>query len=802
MKFFVHVLFSLYLLPAFAQQETVVSGAVQLPDGSPVANATISVSGKNLRTMTDEKGKFTFQNLPAGSYELSVSSIEIEKQVFPIRVSKSTDGIKLTVRPSGGKRLEEVAVRRKTEKAELETKGFAVNVIETKTAALQSLQTNELLDRSAGVRIRQDGGLGSHIHYNINGLSGNAVKIFIDGVPSANFGSSFSLNSIPPALIERIEIYKGVVPGNLSEDALGGAINVVMKKQKAKNSLVASYSGGSFNTHQANMVGSFRGKNGFGVEASAFHNYSDNSYEVWGERIMHQESNGTTRMNQRGKRFHDAYRSSGGRLNLGYTDVKWADRFMLGGVLSRDYNEIQHGQTMDSPYGDRHTRGNSDVATLKYEKKDLFLDGLSLNVDASYAYLKRQVFDTVGRMYDWRGKPLMKPDGSYVTHSGGEASNQKTTAINGDRTLVSRINMGYSITRSHHLYANYLYNDFKRDTKDEMQPLGLQLLENTRDLRKNILSFTYENLAFGERLRTNVFYKHYFQKVTSNEPYQITANPPEYGLRQIVNNSDHSGYGLALSYALRHNLYLLGSAEKALRLPNASEIFGDLADNIVPPTSTLEPEKSYNANLGIGAGPYLMGRHSVKVNSSIIYRNTQGMIRAGLPSTNSEYIRYENLEDVETKGIDAEILYSYARKLDVNFTISKINSLFNTQFNQIGAPYLFYRTQLRNEPSFKFNANLAYHVEHLLMRNSRASVHYNIHYVEAFLRNWANVGGKNLDWITAQYGQDVGLMFTPPSGKLTFSADAKNIFNQRILDNFGLQKPGRAFYAKVTYAMF
>ncbi len=175
-------------------------------------------------------------------------------------------------------------VTHKTEKTQIETRGFAVNTIETRKVALQSIQTNELLDRSAGVRIRQDGGLGSNINYNINGLSGNAVRIFIDGVPSSNFGSSFSLNSIPPALIERIEVYKGVVPGHLSQDALGGAINIVLKKQ-SRNTLVTSYSAGSFNTHQWNMAGTYRKNNGFTVDGSAFYNYSDNSYKVWGRSI-------------------------------------------------------------------------------------------------------------------------------------------------------------------------------------------------------------------------------------------------------------------------------------------------------------------------------------------------------------------------------------------------------------------------------------------------------------------------------------------------------------------------------------
>ena len=118
-------------------------------------------------------------------------------------------------------------------------KGFSVNVIDTKEAATRNLQTNDL-GSSAGVRIRQNGGLGSSVNYNVNGMTGNSIRVFIDGIPISTYGSSFNLNSIPPALIERIEVYKGVTPAHLADDALGGAINVVLKKG-AKNTLNASF---------------------------------------------------------------------------------------------------------------------------------------------------------------------------------------------------------------------------------------------------------------------------------------------------------------------------------------------------------------------------------------------------------------------------------------------------------------------------------------------------------------------------------------------------------------------------------
>lgn len=175
------------------------------------------------------------------------------------------------------------------------------------------------------MRIRQNGGLGSSVDYNLNGMSGNSVRIFIDGIPISTYGSSFNLNSIPPALIERIEVYKGVIPAHLADDALGGAINVILKKG-AKNMLNASASYGSFNTFQSNLSATYRGESGFTVKGSGFYNYSDNDYEVWGKFVYNILPNGRYEY-VRAKRFNDAYRSYGARVEAGFTDVKWADTF-------------------------------------------------------------------------------------------------------------------------------------------------------------------------------------------------------------------------------------------------------------------------------------------------------------------------------------------------------------------------------------------------------------------------------------------------------------------------------------------
>ncbi len=805
-SFFFYFMLAFLLLGTNALQanERTLSGVIRNDKKHPISYAIVKLTALNKQVLTNEQGEFQFQEVAYGRYQLEVNSMEIKSFGVFVDYKSGRDFFVLTAESSAATHLDEMIIRVQNEKRKIETGGYAVQVIEPQHLAMQSIQTNELLDRTAGVKIRQDGGLGSRVNYNINGLSGRSIKIFIDGIPAENYGSSFSLNSIPPALIERIEVYKGVVPIYLSQDALGGAINVVLK-QKIKNSLNLSGSYGSFNTHQYNVNGSFREDNGFTVNANGFFNYSDNDYRVYGKHIrMVDENAKVTNPKNGARRFHDAYKSYGGKVDFGFTDVKWADKFLIGGVISGYTKEIQHGSTMEKVYGNRLAKRDSYISTLTYAKKNVGISGLAVNIDASYSDLTRQVIDTVATMYDWSGKPIRDSEGNIAKYNtGAEVAAQKTLEKNRDKIAALRANIAYEFVENNVLSVNYFFNKFKRDISDELQPVSLQKLVNTRDLEKDIVSFSYENRALNQKLRTTLFYKMYHQKAISNEPYKDEQKPlvgDLYKVNRITKRTSFNGYGISMSYRLFDQFYFLGSVEKAIRLPDETELFGSNADNLLP-SFGLNPEESTNFNIGFNSGVFYFRDHGISLNATFFQRDVKGMIREALDSR-GVFTQYENLDDVLSKGVDVEFNYSYKERLNVSLSVSKFDVLFNKKYNKDGAVYNYYKTQIRNEPSFKYNANLSYVFKNVIDKGDRLGVNYNVYYVEKFLRNWSNVGGKNLDEIPTQSPHDIGLSYEFSGGKMSLSLNAKNIFNQRIYDNFGLQKPGRAFYGKVTYSIF
>src|SRR5690606_22523583 len=167
----------------------------------------------------------------------------------------------------------------KSETRQINEQPYTVTAISVKELQNSSQDAKEVLNRVSGVRVLEEGGLGSNLNFSLNGFSGDQVKFFLDGLPMDNFGSSLSMSDIPVNSIDRIEVYKGVVPVWLGTDALGGAVNIITNKKA--NFLDLSYSVGSFNTHRISVNGAqTHDKTGFTIRANANYNYSDTNYEV------------------------------------------------------------------------------------------------------------------------------------------------------------------------------------------------------------------------------------------------------------------------------------------------------------------------------------------------------------------------------------------------------------------------------------------------------------------------------------------------------------------------------------------
>jgi hypothetical protein len=85
------LLYLLLILPLFVsaqERNRIVGKAVQHDTGQPIPNASVFISGSSIGTITDSAGNFELKGIPAGSFELIVSSVGYTTLVYPFTSDK------------------------------------------------------------------------------------------------------------------------------------------------------------------------------------------------------------------------------------------------------------------------------------------------------------------------------------------------------------------------------------------------------------------------------------------------------------------------------------------------------------------------------------------------------------------------------------------------------------------------------------------------------------------------------------------------------------------------------------------
>ena len=804
--FFFHVL----LASTARAQIGSLSGKVKNEKGLPIEGATITLKGAHQQTVTDEKGFYEFQKITFGKYQIEASSIEIEFKSLQVSVNSGKQKLDIPVKSRGDQLLKQVSINGKTEKKKLETSGFAIAVIETKEASLRNLTTNELLDRTVGIRVRQNGGEGAPIEYNLNGMSGSSIGIFLDGIETSTYGSSFNLNNIPPSMIERIEVYKGVLPAHLSGNYIGGAINVILKKDASANNLTAAISYGSFNTQRADLGALYRNqKNGFTVRASGFYSHSDNNYEMWGKFSKYTLPGGKLIRNYRIKRPNDRFETTGGRFEAGFTDVKWADQFFLSYNISDSYKENPHGITMTKPYFGRFNEFQAHVFGLNYIKKDFLMKGLALNVNAVRSNRNTYLQDTVSLKYNWDGTLLIKNSQGPQEPFGyepGKGQQGDAVITDSDRKITNvRSNLAYTLLPGHRVSLNHKFVRYDRIDQDLLNTERSKWLTQSL-LTTNIWAMNYESTLFNGKVQTNIFGKYAIYESTQRTPVSETAGQITFAHNNT--KRDNKGFGGTLSYQPIYNGYLIFSAEKSFIMPTDRHIYGEPENNLLANPDIL-PELAINYNLGARYGFTLSDKNKFTLYGNAFWRNglDKIMLHTRLDPVvegrenqveDIQVTQFVNLSRTQSLGFEAELNYIYNNRLNALLNFSKFNTLFKLAQDEQGNPHTLYNRQVPNEPFFTVNGNVQYRFDNLFQKRSILNVYYTAGYVAPFSTIWIES-----EWFTTptQFAHDLGASYRFPGGKLVASLDAKNILNAELYDIFGVQKPGRAFYLKLNYTI-
>lgn len=762
-------------------QTQLVTGTITDNQGEPLSGASIFTQDTKKGGMTDFDGLYSLE-LEKGSYTLVVKYIGYKTSSTKIKVNNKPVSLNIILK-SDVTQLKDVEVIGKSKTTVKRQEPYAVTVIDAKPLKIQNLNINQILNTTSGVRIREEGGMGSNFNFSLNGFSGNQVKFFIDGIPMDYFGSSLSLNNIPVNLISSIEVYKGVVPVNLGSDALGGAVNVITNSTM-KDFLDVSYSGGSFNTHKASIISRVTTKKGLIFNANAFINYSDNDYKV--EVEIPDPDSGKLGAPEKVRRFHDIYRSQTIQFEAGIKNKAYADKLFIGLIGSQNYKEIQSGSNMTKVVGEAFTSDKVLIPTLKYLKKDLFTTGLTARVNATYNIREARVTDTVSKIYDWRG------DYEYrgIDVRSGEINYDKTLFRFDDKALTTSVNLGYEINDQHSISLNNTYSRYVRIGEDPISYNAVPFSE-PNILKKNITGLSYNVNFFKAKLKTNIFGKLFNYNALTKEGNTYNGIKD---LTTIEVSDVYKGYGIAATYFFDTNIQLKASYENTYRLPEARELFGD--GLLLESNPYLEPENSSNYNLGFLIRKNL-GKHDITVETGYLYRLPTNLIRS---KTTGVLSVYENLSSVKSNIYEGGIKYIYNNFINFEVNATYQNILNNQKTTATGGENFLYEDRIPNTPFLFGNATSGVILDNIGANSNKLSFNWSTLFVEAFYLNWPSQGSKDSKYdIPRQVSHTASLSYAIKDGKYNIAISCSNLLDSKLFDNFMLQKPGRAFNIKLNY---
>lgn len=768
------VILVLHLPSQAAKPFYTLSGRISDRLSEPVSFATLTFNDKKYITTVDVDGRYEIK-LEKGVYSGIVSAVSYRTVDFKIELAKDT--VFDIVMEEDAVQLQSVNVYGKTVGKQLEEGAFSVNAVEIAPNLNKMVTLNDLIDRTSGVKVRREGGAGSDFDLTINGMSGNSIRYFIDGVPLETKGTGLTLDNVPLNTVERVELYKGVVPSYLGADALGGAVNIVTRK-KRQNYLDASYGIGSFHTYLGDITGQYYIPGTPVVIQPTFSvNYSKNDYKMKNVEVWSVVQDRYILTNKR--RFHDDYFSLFGQLEVGVNDVKWADKFFVGFSYNKLDKDIQTGAMQNKVYGEANRHSHSYNVSARYNKR---WGQVSTRLTLSHTWDHSETVDTAYRKYSW--------DGTWMPSSGNEMNNRARTIRVYKRPLtVVNAGVDYELNEHNTFAFNYMLNRRGNDRYDEID----KNFEPSNDVvTKHILALTYSQSFFNRKWQTSYFVKDYINALSIKQADDIVIT----GSDKIDKNNVKSywGAGVGSRYSVCEPLSVKGSYEHSVRLPLSRELLGN--GTTVYPNLALSPETSNNYNLGIFGTYYFDNVNQLSYEANGFIRHVQNYIRATV-SEREGMMQYINEPAIDIKGFDVEVSYSWNSSFQITVNASWSDARDLKKYKTDGNLSATYKNRVPNRPWFFGNLDASYTFRDLIKKTDRLRIGAEYQYIHWYYLNWEAFGAASSKArIPTQNITNVSLSYSWYNDRYNVSLECSNLFDRLAYDNYMLQKPGRSFGAK------
>ena len=747
----------------WAQNTAELSGKItDKATQKPLIGADIYLKELKKGTNADAQGNYYLKGIPEGNYTIIGSYLGY--QTFSKKIYlKGQERLDISLKEQA-EEISGVTVSGKSIAHQKKEESMPVTVIDMSNMRGTVSNVQDILAKTVGVTLRTSGGVGSSSRISVRGLEGKRIGFFIDELPMTEQTDYLDINDIPVDMIDRIEIYKGVVPARFGGSSLGGAINIVIREYPDKYADL-SYGYESFNTHKAQGVFKRNLKaRGLVFGIGGGYTTSDNNYTF----------DSPYREGLRITRNHDKYRKYiiGGSFKA---KKWWFDEVEFEPVVVKTYKEIQGIE-----YDIREAHSESLMAGLanKLTKDNFLTEGLNFDMFNGVVLTKMNFIDKATRRYEWDGS-------SYPTPSryGGEVGyNFPSDSDDQKLSFINKTNLEYIINERHSFNFNSVFSIAKGTPKDELKTLSLGKQVNFDSRMHSWVSGVTYDLRSLDDVFLNSLTVRYYQYTMHTQMAPLFV-PGKYDVDLQKNNW---GVNNALRYRFLPSLMGKLSAGYEVRIPSENELLGDGIS--VVPSADLLPERNASANLGLLFD--LTGKHptNAQIEMNFFYMYLQDMIRytAGLIGA-----QYQNFGEMRTLGVEFEAkadvlpsLYAY-----VNTTYQDLRDTRDYEpASTVPNPTKYKR--MPNIPYLMANAGMEFHRENLFGGSGQNTrLFADVAFVEEYFYDF-ELTQLQKRRIPRSTTIDIGFEHSFLNNKLFISGKLRNVTNEKTLSEFNRPLPG------------
>lgn len=759
-----------------AQAQTAsISGVVIDNSGEdPLIGATIYIEELQNGAIAGRNGEFLINELKAGTYTLSISYIGYQKHIESIKLEAGERKKRIFRLHATPQSLNEVVVTAKSEARQLREQAMPVSVISM--SQLQGTVSNvqDVLTKTVGITIRSSGGVGSASRISLRGLEGKRIGFFIDETPMSEHSDFVGINDIPIDMIDRIEVYKGVVPAKFGGSSMGGAVNIVMREYPERYADI-SYKYGSFNTNELQTVVKRNFiESGIVLGIGGGYTYAKNDYTMESPYVSGLKI----------KRNHDKFK----KLMLGASFKArkwWFDEVEFEPAFINIYRDIQGIET-----DIRQANITSRVYLLNnvLKKDDFLTEGLDLDMSTSVAYTQYQLIDTAKMWYDWDGV-------AYPTISlyGGELGYRYPSLSNNKKlVLINKLNLEYTINKQHSLSVNSFFTLANGYPSDTLKEFSLEKkVDFDSKMRSWISGVTYNFRTNDDKFLNSFTVRYYLYTMKTKHQNFYVSTPPE----NINLNKSSVGFNNALRYRFTPNLLGKLSGGYDVRIPSETELLGD--GYSIAPSEKLLPERNTSVNIGMLYDLTGKKRSNLQLEVNAFYMHLKDMIRFVKGILGAQY---QNFGEMRTLGVEFEVkadifsfLYGYG-----NVTYQDLRDVREYEENST-IPNPTKGKRMPNIPYLMANAGLEFHKQNLFGgRGQNTRIFTDIAFVEEYLYDF-ELTENTKRRLPRSLTLDIGFEHSFMNQRLFLSGKVNNITNAKVLSEFNRPLPGRNFGVKLRY---